>query len=722
LAWIQKSHLCMNRCNLPKGFLFLVLFQLSFAAGLSSASGIGPEKENAPIQDSPVCDYARPGQPLIKPVFIPLPIGDVQPTGWLRDWAEAAANGITGHLDEYSPVFKDAWRGVPIADPHAASDGTGWPLEQSSYWLDGLVRLGYVLHDETLIKKARARLDLIVDGVNGGGVSFIYWITNQPAGFNSWAHSQMGRALVAYYEATGDPRILNALDKAYRNYPVPMGTLDLTDVNVSGLCNLDALLETYSFSGDKQLLARATLAMERPEVQSSINDWLLGRYNPCHTVCYYEIIRIPAMFYPWSGQEKYLEASRKAFAWVDTEHMLPHGVASGGEFLSGIGPFRLTETCDVSASLWSRLWMYRITGESSWGDQLETEFFNAAAAPIARDFQTMCYYQSPNRLQPESQPIGHPLCPGPGCLRFTRLGYPKVLCCVGNMNRIIPNYIIHMWMATQNGGLAATLYGPCLVHALAGDHVPVKLTCQTDYPFKDTIHVAVKPSQATSFPLYFRIPDWCHMPVISVNGKPISVEPSGQGFVRIERLWSPGDTVTLKFPMSVRLDRAYADEYPAANRGYYGYLPKEVFQPKRLPYESIYYGPLLFALPIPDLNPNTPIPGADWQFALDNDPRKSGGDIIVKRRSLPSKWNWPLAAPIVLKVPAKQFDWNPTMARDLPNTPVTGEKSRMISLVPYGCTKFRVSMFPVTLTAWEGMTPANLAETTRNFDDSGIGK
>jgi len=33
------------------------------------------------------------------PVYYPLKIGSVAPKGWLLDWAELAANGITGHLD-----------------------------------------------------------------------------------------------------------------------------------------------------------------------------------------------------------------------------------------------------------------------------------------------------------------------------------------------------------------------------------------------------------------------------------------------------------------------------------------------------------------------------------------------------------------------------------------------------------------------------------------------
>jgi uncharacterized protein len=647
------------------------------------------------------------GTPVVYPVFRPLAPGAIEPAGWLRDWAEAARDGITGHLDEYHAVFADAWNGTPVNAPHAATDGTGWPLEQCSYWLDGLVRLGYVLHDHALIQKAKARLDPIVDGVNRGGTSLIYWMTNAPDGFNSWAHSHMGRALVAYYEATGDQRILDALRKAYCAYPVPMGSLALTDVNVSGLCNLDALLETYSFTGDESLLARATSAFERPEVQATLQDWLAGKFNPCHAVCAYEIIRLPALLYPWTGQRRYLEASRQGFGWLEKEHRLPYGVTSGEEFLSGAGAFRLTETCDVSADLWSSLWMYRITGERSWGDGLERLFFNAAAAPVARDFQTMCYYQSPNRFQSESLPSGHPLCPGPGCMRFTRLGYPGVLCCVGSVNRIVPNYIMHMWMATDDGGLAATLYGPCTVDAAVADHIPVKLTCQSAYPFEDTIRIQVRPRLRASFPLSFRVPAWCRAPRISVNGSTINCAPNAQGFVRVERAWAPGDTVTLSFPMSVQLVRGFEKEYPMINRKYFGYKPDAVFAHRRLPYESVTYGPLLFALPIPDLDPNTPAPGARWRFALDNNPQKEGRDIKVERKPMPARWNWPLQAPIVLKIQARDFPWSPTEAQALPDAPVEGQGAETIALVPYGCTKFRVSMFPVTQRAWMHPHSAN---------------
>ncbi len=650
-----------------------------------------------------VVNHARPFEPTVKPTLLPLRPGDVEPTGWLRDWAQAARQGITGHLDEWHPTFASGWKGVPIKAPGAKPDGTGWPIEQSAYWLDGALRLGLVLHDEALIRKIRARLDSVVDGVNRApfGTSFIYWKpASKPEGFDSWAHSQMGRALVALYDGTRDPRVLEALVKVYADYPTNMGTLQLGGA-VSGLCNLDAMLETYSFSGDRRILERALQAMAQPEIAKDLVAWKTGRLAPGHMVILYENIRLPGLVYSWSAERNHLQATLGAFKWLDDYHLLPYGVASGEEFASGIGAFRKTETCDVTAMLLSASWMYRIQGEGDWGDRMERAFFNAGAAPVARDYRTMCYYQSPNRLRSDSLPCEQPHAPGPSNTRFTPLGCSNVLCCVGALNRIIPHYIIHMWMATRDNGLAATLYGPCTVSALAGAGVPVKVSTSTDYPFGTAIRLRLEPAKAVSFPLYLRIPGWCKSPQLTVNGSPVAVAPDARGFARITRTWAKGDRVELELPMAPKVIRGFETEFPSANRKYYSFEPAEVFQARRLPYASVLYGPQLFSLPISDLDPNTPAPDAKWQYALDTDAARSDGGITVERQPMPARWDWPLDAPIVLKAPARAFDWKPTDAQALPEKPVTGTASETVRLVPYGCTKFRISMFPVTLRAWQ---------------------
>jgi hypothetical protein len=644
-----------------------------------------------------------PGEFPVQAPLLPLAPGAIEPAGWLRDWALAARDGITGHLDQYHPTFHDAWKGLK-PDRRTAWQTNEGSLEQCAYWLDGLVRLGYILHDDCLIRKATDRLNLVVDGVNRGGNSFLYWQKKPPKDFVAWAHSHMGRALVAWYEASGDQRILDALVKVYAQYPVPMGRLrfDAGDTYiVSGLCNLDAMLETYRLSGDRRILERARAALVVPEVQTALGEWAGGQFLPGHAVCAYEQIRMPALFYLATGQQSCLEASRQAFRWIDQNHLLPYGVASGEEFFSGIGAFRCTETCDVVAAIWSNVWLYRITGERSFGDSVERAFFNAGPAPIARDFQTMSYYQSPNRIQAGCLPADQPDSPGIGCHLFTQLGYPPVLCCVAAVNRLVPNYVTHMWMATPDHGLAATLYGPCKVSGMVGAGTPLTLTCRTAYPFEDTISVAVEPQQPASFPLYFRIPGWCAKPRIAVNGVALEAVADAKGFVRIQRRWRKADAVVLEFPMSVRVLRGFETEYPPLAKDYFSFKPLAAFEKRRLPYESVFYGPLLFALAIPDKDPNTPRADARWQYALDSEAQRGGADIAVKRHPMPAKWDWPLAASLTLEAPARAFDWRPTDDQALPAAPVEAGRAETIRLVPYGCTKFRISMFPVTPRSWQ---------------------
>jgi hypothetical protein len=118
-------------------------------------------------------------------------------------------------------------------------------------------------------------------------------------------------------------------------------------------------------------------------------------------------------------------------------------------------------------------------------------------------------------------------------------------------------------------------------------------------------------------------------------------------------------------------------------------------------YASVCLGPLLFALPIAEVDADTPVPGAKWQFALDTDAVHGEAGITVGRKPMPAHWDWPLDAPVVLRAPVRSFDWQPTDVQALPAAPVSGTRSASVSLVPYGCTKFRISMFPVTARAWK---------------------
>ena len=122
----------------------------------------------------------------------------------------------------------------------------------------------------------------------------------------------------------------------------------------------------------------------------------------------------------------------------------------------------------------------------------------------------------------------------------------------------------------------------------------------------------------------------------------------------IDREWKPGDVVSLRLPMLPRAETM------------------RDFNDGGKPYVSLSCGPILFAYGIAEEDENTPKPGVRTDWRLDSS--RVLADAKVVREAMPAKWDWPLASPLRLKVAAA--DGSP------------------IELVPYGCAKLRVSMFP----------------------------
>ena len=669
----------------------------------ADAGETGPQ---API------NYARPFEPPTRPAFLPLPPGAVEPAGWLRDWCLAARDGYTGHMDDYDDEFKRAW----AANHKMTGEGLfwykgGWPYEGGGYWFDGLGRLGYALHDEALIAQAKRRLDVVADHMNTNGLLFLWWLDrNNPGdrkavtaaleGWPLWACGLLGRAMSGFYAGSGDKHILEALEKAYGSDP------DCLRWITGSMSNPWPAYDTYCWTGNKGVAA-ALDAMFKKEGGALLPN--LSRYrkapnlNPgapvdnAHVVEFLESTTPWTVGYLWTGDARYLQAAVGWHDLLERVAMQPHGVSVSDEWYGPTGAFRGSETCDVAGYVWSQISLLSVTGEGRMADRAERAFFNAGPATVSRDFKTHVYFQSPNRFANRSPNFRH----GPMASGGTYQRKHSPLCCTAALNRIVPWYVTHMWMATYDNGLAATCYGPCKVTALAADRVPVVITCKTDYPFNETIEMSVEPARAATFPIDFHIPGWCAAPALTVNGAIVVAERNARGFARVSRSWKAGDTVRLHFPMvaSVRTGRDIALDVPAdgAHHATRVTIPEEN-STRGVPCASVSYGPLLFALPIPDTaDANTPDPTARWKFALDvQDP-----GLTVERGAMPARWDWPLASPLKLRANAVEVAWNPDpKAPLLPLLPILPAARRkpaeQVTLVPYGCTKFRISMFPVT--------------------------
>jgi hypothetical protein len=668
-------------------------------------------------------NYGRPFEPPTRPAFIPLPPGKIEPTGWLRDWANINKDGYTGHMEDVDVAFKQAW----AVDYKMTGENLtfwergAWPYEGGGYWFDGLNKLGFALGDDALKAKAKLKFEAVINNMNDKGILFMWWLDkNKPADKEAllrqaggeanawpiWANSIFGRSLCGYYLATEDKNALKTLESAYTN------DLCWTDKDAPET-NIWPAFETYTWTGNKTIGKCIDEFFEKYKIEPPMESVPLDQcirmikmhYNrypdqrrpwykqPDHGVRFNECTIPWLVGYLWTGNADYLKSQLRWYDIIERgdEGMQPHGVPVGDENSGPTGSLRGTETCDVAAFTWSQITLLRVSGEGRLADRVERAVFNAGPSVADRDFKNHVYHQFPNRLNPQALPYP------PFVYNKTQMP----MCCTAALNRILPNYLAHMWMATYDNGLAATHYGPCKVRALVAERVPVEIECKTNYPFDDSLEISVKPERGAEFPLSFRVPGWCDKPEIAVNGEVCSTTAE-KGFVRIARVWKAGDIVKLHFPMTARVKSGHDN-----NAG-------------DTPYATVSYGPLLFALAIPDTkDANTADDKAKWKYALDAPEGKTDLDISVDRRPMPESWKWQIDSPLTLTVTGRNFDWNATPRQALPAQPVgpedaspfqpdviltqlpkqavpDGGETEKIRLVPYGCTKFRVSMFPVT--------------------------
>ena len=617
-----------------------------------------------PLKIPPAMDMLRPGE--------------VKPLGWLRDWCETARDGYVSHMDDVDIAFQRAWnrdfhpRGCFLnwGDP----DKGAWCAEGGAYWFEGLVRLAWALDDPALKDLAARRLAPLLECMNPKAIGFVYWMDRtDPAqmaeveaanhGFIVGASGRTTRAVLAYYEATGDERALKALEWClddprfyFFGNPVTLPAAAIDTWRYNGDAKLAAAIDNFFATPPDPARWPATryalpvpheairMRARRDDDPNPNWEWRLQ-----HGVLSLESMLSFAKATTWTGDTAYLSNVR---AWLDfweSRTRQPHGVTVADEQYGWPGPLRGTETCVVAGDLLLHATMASITGEGRYADHVERSFFNAAPACVSRDFTRHVYFQTPNRPNGD---VPFPAGPRTAGGRYQTKHWP--LCCTAALNRLLPGFVQWAWMKPATGGLAAVLYAPNTL-ATTLDGIAVRIDTMTDYPFGETLTMRVSPAKPLRFPLRLRIPGWCVNPRVAVNGESVVTAVGDDGFAVIDREWKSGDAISLRFPMAPRVEtmRDYNDGGK--------------------PYASVLCGPLLFAKGIPETDENTPAPGAQTDgWRIDSSRVLDGARLV--RSPMPQTWNWPLASPVRLTI------------RDANGAP--------LELVPYGCAKLRVSMFP----------------------------
>jgi DUF1680 family protein len=370
--------------------------------------------------------------------------------------------------------------------------------------------------------------------------------------------------------------------------------------------------------------------------------------------------------------------------------MLVSGVPSSNEQLNGISELAGHETCNLSTIPYTYGYMLQITGDARWADKIEKAVFNAGIGAVTKDFRAEQYFSAPNQFiaTMTSNHLGY------NDARMAFLPGHDTECCTGNVNRFMPYYIEQMWLRTEGNGIAAALFGPGAINTEVGAAKQlVKITEDTNYPFSEKINFTVHAGKPVKFPFQLRIPGWCKNPSITINGHKLAAKLQPGSFFTINRVFNTGDKVELAIPMDVNIS-SWPNKGIAVERG-----PIIYSYPIAAKADTVkHYDKSTAAFPGLEYQPVAP-----WNYLL---LVKNTADVQVIKNT-GGKYPWAEgAAPVTLKVPAETLiDWQLKQTKNATGATVyqtsgfpadrnnTGNKE-YITLVPYGSTLLRVTVFP----------------------------
>jgi hypothetical protein len=626
-----------------------------------------------------------------------LPLGAVQPAGWLATQLRLQGQGFHGHLTEISQFLRkdgNAW-----LSPNGEGQ-RGW--EEVPYWLKGFLDCAVLTADDAQLHEAQLWIEGAIasqrpDGFFGPKPGTKATVASTSGKYDLWPNMVMLCCLQSWYEHSGDQRVLELMRRYFR-FELAMPEADFLPPywqHQRAGDNLWSVYWLYNRTGESWLLELAA------KIHRHAADWTAG-VPDWHNVNMTQAIGGPAYWWMQSGEERDRTASERDWQTIRrTYGQVPGGMFGGDENCRpGFGdPRQCIETCGMVEMMFSCERLLQVTGDTVWADRCEDVAFNSLPAAQTADLRALRYLTAPN------QPLSDGASKAPGIEN----GGPMFLmdpwdhrCCQHNVGHGWPYFVEHLWMAAPDGGLAAPLYGPSRVRAKVAGGAEVEIAETTQYPFRDRIVLQVTTAADVAFPLFLRVPAWCSAPALAVDGVAVAV-PAGSGsWLRLEHLYKAGATdVELTLPMAVSLRR----------------------WPGNMDSVSVDRGPLTYSLRIGEryvraggndswpawsIEPTTP-----WNYGLELPPQ-NGFDVVERPWPQDDRPFASSGTPIELRASGRRIaNWrlDPTgLVGKLQPSPVRSDApSEPIVLLPMGAARLRIASFPVIDAAGKPWSPPPLA-------------
>ena len=511
--------------------------------GACSRPGTEPMKRMSavPFSDVRIEDsFWSPRLELHKSETLPVCIDQIEnQTDRIRNFENAARRE-----GKHSGIFFDD------SDVYKALEGMAYSLQN---WPDPVLEAKC---DEWIDKFAAAQQE-------DGYLNTYYTLTTEePRWTNMDRHEMycaghMIEAGVAYYKVTGKRKLL---DVCIRMVEHMMGIFGPEKRHwVPGHEEIElALVKLYEVTGEKKYLDFAGwLLDQRGHGYGSYGDareWPAVYYQD--EVPVRELSRITGhavrSMYLYCGMADVAAYTGDTGLTGALDRLWDHVVMKNMYITGGIGQSarnegitedydlpNLSAYCETCASVGMVLWNWRMnqmTGDAKYADVMERSMYNGALAGVNLSGNKFFYVNPLESLGNHHRQAWY------GCA-----------CCPSQICRFLPSIGNYIYGVSEDALYVNLYMGNTATVKLRGKDVTVSQ--ETQYPWTGAVNLKLGLKGKVKGRIYLRVPSWCKLYVLSVNGKAVE-PPVEKGYAVLSGTWKDGDEIDLEMNMPVEVVEA----------------------------------------------------------------------------------------------------------------------------------------------------------------------
>ncbi|KAG5984256.1 hypothetical protein E4U55_005527 [Claviceps digitariae] len=677
----------------------------------------------------------------LKPwTYPPLPLGAIEPRGWLQGEMTGMADGLFGHEHEMYPfVNQSSW-----LQPSGKGGAEYSNLNEAlPYWFNSMVPLAFTLRNDALQQQVTTVARRVLDLQDPDG-----WIGPEVVERrNFWARIPffLGLTQLAEVDSSWERDIVNSLRRFMflanemlrdngrgfvacpKEVDCSWGHARVHDMIITIQWLLD---RPHLVVHDAEFLQVLWENMDMFHAQNPIkwDIWYTNETYPqvvnphnvslfpyIHGVNVGQGLKASAVTYRINGTQSLVQKSYDA---VDLAFKY-HGSASGSiladERQTSLAPYIGMELCTAVETGYSLAYLYQVLGRNDLADRAERAIFNAFPVMFTGKKWAHKYLDQPNQPWALNMTGEDGLVPPLFTTAHTGVATtfgmePQYPCCTVNHGQGYPKFLSNSWVKVGAKGVAHVLLAPSKMSTVMdGSRVDIK--CDTMYPFSMDFVYSI--DSEVGFDFYLRVPDWTSGYVAEVTrlssdawSTPIAVTKQRHmgkqqhGLIRF-------DLQNAKYQIKMSLETAVRTEHRSNNT------------------VSVFYGNMLYALDV-GFNATSTLPHAynaprgpgragfpsaakdyfvrntkPWNVAID--PRSiQYHDAAAATAAGENPWQGPIfepgLAPTHMTVWGCEIEWPLLMGVTPDWAPVrprcVGEK-KQYQLVPYGSAGVHMSELPV---------------------------